>query len=338
MSRYTQVGRRQFLKYSGCALGAPAVSMLPFSNVLAQTALPPSDPFADWTELGNLTTQALQLGIRVPVISSRLDTRDGGDFTQIMPAALDLIESLEDAKSDPATNTADIDVLLDKADDLQRRVLQAERNLPDDKGQEFGATTRTLKPPFEKAKAEYRRLFETAKIRSKYASSVNWYVSKLLSEKNQGRWNQVAQELCCPWYFVGIIHAMEAGFNFRSHLHNGDSLRRKTRNIPRNRPPVWNPPNDWQSSAIDALKYDGFDNVTGWSLERTLYRWEGYNGWRSRRNGINTPYLWSFSNQYSKGKFVADNVWDPNAVSKQCGAAVMLKELVNRRIVELPTS
>jgi lysozyme family protein len=68
-----------------------------------------------------------------------------------------------------------------------------------------------------------------------------------------------------------------------------------------------------------------------------LYRWEAYNGFRSRTlHNINTPYLWSFSNHYSKGKFVADNVWDGNAVSKQCGAAVMLKVAVDGGIAHLP--
>jgi len=338
MSRQNGVGRRLFLKYGGLALGAPALSMLPFSRVLAQDAIAVSDPFSDWHTLGELSAKAHALGIPVPQLSTGLNVRDGGDFSQIMPAAVDLMESLDDAKAEDPIKANEINVLLDQADELQRRILQGERNLPDDKGEEVSASRRPLKPPFETVKGEYRRLFETAKVRSKYDSNVRWYISKLLTEKNQDRWNQVAKELCCPWYFVAIIHAMEAGFNFRSHLHNGDSLRRRTRHVPRNRPPVWNPPNNWQSSAVDALQFDGFSDATDWSLERTLYRWEGYNGWRSRRNGINTPYLWSFSNHYAKGKFVADNVWDPNAVSKQCGAAVMLRILVDKRIVELPTA
>ena len=70
-------------------------------------------------------------------------------------------------------------------------------------------------------------------------------------------------------------------------------------------------------------------------LERMLYRWESYNGFRSWRNGINTPHLWSFSNHYAKGKFIADNVWDPNVVSKQCGAAVLLRVLVDRKLIRL---
>jgi lysozyme family protein len=68
-----------------------------------------------------------------------------------------------------------------------------------------------------------------------------------------------------------------------------------------------------------------------------LYRWEAYNGWRSRLlYKINTPYLWSFSNHYTRGKFVADNVWDGNAVSQQCGAAVMLKMIVQSGVVAQP--
>jgi lysozyme family protein len=43
---------------------------------------------------------------------------------------------------------------------------------------------------------------------------------------------------------------------------------------------------------------------------------------------VPTPYLWSFSSLYEKGKFVADGVFDPAAVSKQCGAAVMLKAVL----------
>ena len=46
--------------------------------------------------------------------------------------------------------------------------------------------------------------------------------------------------------------------------------------------------------------------------------------------GRPTPYLWSFSKLYEKGKYVADGRFDPEAVSKQCGAAVMIRALVDR--------
>lgn len=48
---------------------------------------------------------------------------------------------------------------------------------------------------------------------------------------------------------------------------------------------------------------------------------------------MRSPYLWSYSNHYSKGKYVRDRVFDPEAVSDQCGAAVLLKALQERGAV-----
>jgi lysozyme family protein len=49
-----------------------------------------------------------------------------------------------------------------------------------------------------------------------------------------------------------------------------------------------------------------------------------------------TPYLWSFTNHYTKGKFVADGKFDANAVSKQCGAAAILKLMLTSKDLEIP--
>ena len=40
-----------------------------------------------------------------------------------------------------------------------------------------------------------------------------------------------------------------------------------------------------------------------------------------------SPYLWSFSNHYARGKYVADGHFSATAVSQQCGAALLLKRL-----------
>ena len=145
---------------------------------------------------------------------------------------------------------------------------------------------------------------------------------------SRARYEQVASITGVPWYFIGVTHGLEASFNFRAHLHNGDfPLSRRTRQIPSGRPRVWLPPDDWASSARDALALLGFTGQKDWSLARTLYRLEAYNGLGYRSFGVPTPYLWSFSNHYSRGKFVADGKWNANARSQQCGAAVMLKML-----------
>jgi lysozyme family protein len=77
---------------------------------------------------------------------------------------------------------------------------------------------------------------------------------------------------------------------------------------------------------------EGFNTLTDWPVPHMLSLLEKYNGLGYRRRGLPTPYLWSFSNLYDKGKYVADGHFDPEAVSKQCGAAVMLKALVDRGV------
>ena len=74
-----------------------------------------------------------------------------------------------------------------------------------------------------------------------------------------------------------------------------------------------------------------------WSIGGTLYKLEKYNGWgyRSRHPHVLSPYLWSFSNHYSKGKYVADGRWSESAVSQQAGAAVILRRMAEMGVIDL---
>jgi lysozyme family protein len=179
---------------------------------------------------------------------------------------------------------------------------------------------------FASLKDEYARKYRKLAIRPQYAASANWHVQMM--QKARARYERVGSATGVPWFFIAVTHGLEASFNFRAHLHNGDyPLSSRTRQVPSGRPSVWLPPSDWESSARDALRLLGFTGQKDWSLERTLYRLEAYNGLGYRRIGVPTPYLWSFSNQYERGKFVADGKFSHNARSQQCGAAVMLKLL-----------
>jgi lysozyme family protein len=173
---------------------------------------------------------------------------------------------------------------------------------------------------------EYAAWFTAAKVRPEHQESADWHLT--LMRQSRSRYQTVGKRLGVPWHFIAAIHGLEASFNFRAHYHNGDfPLSRRTRQVPAGRPPVWLPPSDWESSAADALRLMGFVGQSDWSLPRTLHRLEAYNGFGYRRAGRVTPYLWSFSGLYSRGKFVADGRFDPRARSQQCGAAVMLKLL-----------
>ena len=173
---------------------------------------------------------------------------------------------------------------------------------------------------------EYAAWFAAAKIRPEFRESTDWHLTMM--RQSRGRYERLGKRLGIPWAFIAATHGLEASFNFRAHFHNGDfPLSRRTRQVPAGRPPNWLPPSDWESSAADALRLLGFTGQSDWSLPRTLYRLEAYNGFGYRRAGRASPYLWSFSSLYSRGKFVADGKFDPTARSKQCGAAVMLKLL-----------
>jgi lysozyme family protein len=179
---------------------------------------------------------------------------------------------------------------------------------------------------FADLRDEYQRLYDRCEVRAGSEGTVAFYLKKL--RQGQPNYQLVEQQIKVPWVFVGIIHGMECGFNFAGHLHNGDPLTARTVQVPKGRPVSGNPPFTWLDSALDALRLKKMDQVTDWSVPHMLYLLEGYNGFGYRRRGLPSPYLWSFSNNYEKGKFVADGHYDPEAVSKQCGAALMLKAIV----------
>lgn len=186
-----------------------------------------------------------------------------------------------------------------------------------------------LSPPvnsrdFAELRAEYQAYYEACTPKPDAAANIEFYIRNL--NRHRPVYEAVGSAIGrLPWALVGVIHGMECGFNFATHLHNGDPLRARTVHVPANRPVVGSPPFTWNESAVDALRMEGYNQIEDWSIPRMLYLLEKYNGFGYRPLGVPTPYLWSFSNLYERGKFTADRHFDPHAVSKQCGAAVMLK-------------
>lgn len=173
---------------------------------------------------------------------------------------------------------------------------------------------------------EYAAWFAAAEIRAEHQESANWHLAMM--RQSRPRYAALGKQVDVPWQFIAAVHGLEASFNFRAHMHNGDyPLSQRTRQVPAGRPRAWLPPSSWEASALDAMRLMGFAGQSDWSLPRMLYRLEAYNGFGYRHAKRASPYLWSFSTLYTRGKFVADGRYDPNARSKQCGAAVMLKVL-----------
>ena len=175
--------------------------------------------------------------------------------------------------------------------------------------------------------AEYQHLFDTCSIQPQHQAAVERLARQLTQQ--QPRYAAVAQLTDIPWPVIAVIHALEASQRFDRHLHNGDPLHSRTVHVPKHRP-LTRPPFTWETSAIDALHYSSLSAWRDWSIAGTLFKLEAYNGWGYRRYHpqVLSPYLWSFSEHYQRGKYATDGRFDANLVSQQCGAAVLLKELL----------
>lgn len=181
---------------------------------------------------------------------------------------------------------------------------------------------------------EYQRLFDTCIILDNKGAGVEAILSKI--EENQDRYVAVEEDLGIPWCFVAVIHDMESSLNFNGHLHNGDPLTDTTLHVPAGRPKKGNPPFTWEESATDALRFKRLHNWKDWSLPGMLYKLEDYNGWGYRlyHPHVLSPYLWSYSNHYVSGKYVADGRWSETAVSRQAGAAVLLRRMAEKGSIQ----
>lgn len=330
--------RRSFLKGAvttllGAVVGSRAAAQArdPISAILNMLGLlksPPAaqpgkpvDVLAIITAITLLESEATTLGLK----PTRLSLEAAADPTAPSPVTADdlytagvprLVSIIERAE------TTNVD-LGDRAGAVLAEINATQHSVPewlDERRRPSRARD------FTTLKDEYAGLFASAALRPERGDIAHWHVAALRQFRR--RYESVTRATDVPWFFIGLIHGLEASYNFRAHLHNGDApLSQRTRQVPAGRPKAWTAPYDWEASAVDALKLMSFAGATDWSLERTLYRLEAYNGFGYRRLGVPTPYLWSFSNHYDVGKFVADGSFNPRAKSQQCGAATTLKLL-----------
>ncbi|MBI4869439.1 MAG: CHAP domain-containing protein [Candidatus Wallbacteria bacterium] len=179
----------------------------------------------------------------------------------------------------------------------------------------------------EDLRGEYQKLFDSCQIVPARLADADRVVLSI--KANRASYDAVSLTTGVPWYFIGVIHSLESNLNFKKHLHNGDPLSARTVNVPAGRPAKGMPPFTWEESAVDALRHKGFHRWTDWSPAAMLFKLEAYNGAGYHNRGMPSPYLWSFSQHWTKGKFVRDGVFDPEAGSKQCGAGVLLRKLAD---------
>lgn len=180
-------------------------------------------------------------------------------------------------------------------------------------------------PSFDRLAGEYARLWDSAEITEAKARDVSAMARRILNGKE--RYKVVEAATGVPWFVIGLIHGRESTCDFSTHLHNGDPLTARTRLVPRGRPKTGTPPFTWEFSAEDALRFDGLTSVTRWTLERVAYELEKFNGWGYRGKCL-SPYLWSGTQHYTGGKFIADGRFAAGVWDAQSGALAVLKAMI----------
>ncbi len=185
---------------------------------------------------------------------------------------------------------------------------------------------------FSEHKADYELLWKTCVIKKEREIEIKNLADRIL--KNKARYVALASQLKSEiphieWWIIGLIHHMEAGCDFGKYQHNGEKLGAITKKVPKGI--LFK---TWEESAIDASRRHL--KVLDGGIARVLAVIEGFNGYGYRlyHPNVKTPYLWSYTNHYTKGKYVEYLVrgvyrskWEPELVSKQCGVVAILKYL-----------
>lgn len=177
-----------------------------------------------------------------------------------------------------------------------------------------------MQHPFEVLSPEYAHRWSVMKV-TRPQAAIAAAKSLLI--------NRAAYDACqaatgVPSGWLMCVNERESDGDLRTYLGNGDPLNQITTHVPAGRGPFA----DWQSGAIDALRYDRIDQVKGWSIPRKFFEDELWNGFGPRNHGIATGYIWAGTDQYTQGKYVADGVWDPTVQDQQLGTAAVFWALL----------
>lgn len=136
------------------------------------------------------------------------------------------------------------------------------------------------------------------------------------------RYQSVTRMTGVPWWFIAVVHQRESSQSWAKSLAQGDPWDEVSTHVPKGRGPF----SSWESAAVDALANcpPHAARNRDWSAGGTLTLLEQYNGLGYANRGVPSPYVWSGTDQYKSGKFVADHEFRPDVVDVQLGCAGLL--------------
>jgi lysozyme family protein len=171
---------------------------------------------------------------------------------------------------------------------------------------------------FDDLAPEYTRRLAAMKLTEEAQAKA--VAERLLKQK--GRFLLLQLKCGVPPLWVMPVFEREEP-SFTAYLGNGDPLDKPTTHVPEGRGPF----ETWETGAADALTLDRVTLCPSWTWEYACYEWEKWNGFGPRNHGRPSGYLWSGTDQYAGGKYVADGVWSRGTWDHQLGCVLIAKEI-----------
>jgi lysozyme family protein len=161
---------------------------------------------------------------------------------------------------------------------------------------------------------------------------VRWNNAKIISQSfdpvakqlsiSKSSYQSVSDKTGVPWDVIAVIHERESSQSWLANLAQGDPWDKVSVHVPKGRGPF----SSWADAAVDALTNCApfAAKWSDWSIGGTLTLLEMYNGLGYAGRGLPSPYIWSGTDQYVSGKYVADHDFRPEVIDHQLGCAGLL--------------
>lgn len=153
---------------------------------------------------------------------------------------------------------------------------------------------------------------------------------KRIYTNNKTTYQYISSKSGIPPELICAIHYRESGCNFNTYLHNGDPLGKPTVNVPKGKYFT-----NFTDAAIDAMldfKYlrDQYGLTSNSNDMPAMMGFaEAYNGLGYKYKNKPSPYVYSATDIYQNGKYIADGKYSATAVDGQPGIYILINQLKN---------
>jgi len=167
--------------------------------------------------------------------------------------------------------------------------------------------------------------WDAKKLKPSFGPLTDKVARRLIAPGAKNRYQSLQRMTGVPWGVIAVIHERESSQRWDRSIAQGDPWNKVSVNVPKGRGPF----TSFESAALDALqKCAPFAaRWKDWTAGGSTTLLELYNGLGYYKKLKPSPYIWSGTDQYARGKYVRDGIYDPNVVDSQLGCAILLARM-----------